>query len=142
VPWIPELLNEARAESTTKTYYRTFIRWKKLALSNSLGEKDIFPAKAIHFGIYFCSVVQSTTSFSSVSKSFYKIKWMHDLFGMESPTDSTLVKNILEGAKRRLSKSVVKKEPVKPELLLKMFNSIYRENNVKNQRIICACLLA
>jgi integrase len=67
---------------------------------------------------------------------------MHDLFGMESPTDSMLVKNILEDAKRRLSKSVVKKEPGTPELLLKMFNSLYREKNVKNQRIICACLLA
>ncbi|XP_053405894.1 uncharacterized protein LOC123561533 isoform X1 [Mercenaria mercenaria] len=142
VTWIPELLKDARADSTTKCYNRGFIRWRKWALSNSLGEKDIFPAKPFIFGIYLCSIVQSSNSFSAVSKSYYSVKWMHDLYGLTSPTDSSLVKNILEAAKRKLSKKIVKKEPVTPVMLLRMFNSLYQENNIKNQRIICACLLA
>ena len=142
VPSIPEILKDARADSTTKSYNRSFMRWKRWALGNSVGEKDIFPANAFVFAIYLCSVVQSSSSFSTVSKAYYSVKWIHDLYGMKSPTDSLLVKNILESAKRRLSKCVVKKEPVTVDILLKMFNSLYCEKDMKNQRTICACLLA
>jgi integrase len=59
-----------------------------------------------------------------------------------SPTESFLVKNILEGANRRLAVPTKKKEPITPELLLKMYDNLYSDNNVLNQRTICACLLA
>jgi integrase len=58
-----------------------------------------------------------------------------------SPTESFLVKNILGGAKRRLAVPTKKKEPITPELLLKMYDNLYGDNNVFNQRTICACLL-
>jgi hypothetical protein len=44
------------------------------------------------------------------------------------------VKNILEGAKRRLAVPTKKKEPITPELLLKMYDNLYSDNNVLNQR--------
>ena len=59
-----------------------------------------------------------------------------------SPTESFLVKNVLEGAKRRLAVPTKKKEPITPELLLKMYDNLYSDNNVLNQRTICDCLLA
>ena len=59
-----------------------------------------------------------------------------------SPTESFLVKNVLEGAKRRLAVPTKKKEPITPELLLKMYDNVYSDNTVFNQRTICACLLA
>jgi len=52
------------------------------------------------------------------------------------------MKNVLEGAKRRLAVPTKKKEPITPELLLKMYDNLYSDNNVFNQRTICACLLA
>jgi integrase len=52
------------------------------------------------------------------------------------------VKNILEGAKRKLATPTVKKEPITPELLSLMYNSNYKENDLFSQRTICACLLA
>ena len=58
-----------------------------------------------------------------------------------SPTESFLVKNVLEGAERRLAVPTKKKEPITPELLLKMYDNLYSDNNVFNQRTICACLL-
>ena len=49
-----------------------------------------------------------------------------------SPTESDIVKNNLEGARRRLSHSVQKKDPKTPELSEKTFV----EGNLMNQRII------
>ena len=57
-------------------------------------------------------------------------------------TDSNLVKNVLEAAKRKLFNPVVKKQPINIELLNKMYSSLYKAGNLKNQRTICACLLA
>jgi integrase len=77
-----------------------------------------------------------------VIQAFYSIRWAHYVISVISPTESFLVKNILEGAKRRLCVPTVKKDPVTPELLPKMYDSLFSANNVYNQRTICACLLA
>ena len=55
--------------------------------------------------------------------------------------DSNLVTNILESAKRKLAKPVTKKEPITVELLTKMYPRLFCDYHVKNQRIICACLI-
>ena len=52
------------------------------------------------------------------------------------------MKNILEGAKRKLATPTVKKEQITPELLPLMYNSNYKDNDLFSQRTICACLLA
>ena len=51
--------------------------------------------------------------------------------------DSNLVTNILESAKRKLAKPVTKKEPI----TVKMYPRLFCDCHVKNQRIICACLI-
>ena len=104
VTHIPELLNSARTGSTMLTYQRAFRRWKAWALCNSVKEEDIFPAKPLIFAIYLCSVAKSFSSQGPVNKAFYSIKYMHELVGMNSPTESSLVRNVLEGAKRKLSR--------------------------------------
>ena len=53
-----------------------------------------------------------------------------------------MLKNIPEGAKRKLATPTVEKEPITPELLSPMYNSNYKENYLFSQRTICACLLA
>ena len=44
VGFLPDLLSDSRAESTSKTYHNGFMRWRKWALENGLLESDIFPA--------------------------------------------------------------------------------------------------
>jgi hypothetical protein len=44
-----------------------------------------------------------------VIQVFYSIRWAHYVISVISPTESFLVKNILEGAKRRLCVPTVKK---------------------------------
>lgn len=63
---------------------------------------------------------------------------MHEINGFISLTYSSLVSN----AKRKLAKRVVKKEPVTTDLLLAVYSQLYEEGNLKNQRILCAFLLA
>ena len=46
------------------------------------------------------------------------IRWAQDLFGLTNPYYSNLVKGILESAKRSLSRAIVKKEPVTPDMVL------------------------
>ena len=74
-------------------------------------------------------------------QAFYSIRWAHYVISVISPTESVVVKSILEGAKTRLCVPTVKKEPV-TELLQKMYDSLLSAKNVYNQRTMCACLLA
>ena len=63
---LPELLKDSRASSTVKSYHSGFIRWKKWALSNELGSKDVLPAKAFHVALYLASIIQTADSASPV----------------------------------------------------------------------------
>lgn len=139
---VPELLKDSGAASTGKTYHRRFLRWRKWAINTGLGVGDTFPAKALHVAIYLASTIQTAISPSPVISAFYSIKCHHDLVDLKSPTDSKLVSNIMEAGKRRLARPVINKEPETIKMLSDMFYSLHSEGNVKNQRIICACLVA
>ncbi|CAG2207949.1 unnamed protein product [Mytilus edulis] len=140
---LPELLSESRAASTTKGYYQSFLRWKKWAILNGIENCDILPAKAFHVAIYLASLTQSSNTVSPVVQAFYSLKWIHSLIGsLCSPTDSSLVINVLEGAKRSLATPTNKKEPISVELLHKMYDAMFSFGNLYNQRIICACFTA
>ena len=139
---LPDLLRKSRAISTDKKYSSAFVRFHKWALSNGLRSRDILPAKAFPVAIYLASLIQTVNSFSPVIAAFYAIKWFHDIYGLESPTNSKLVVNVLEAAKRVLSKHTVKKEPITVQILTNLYERMYSENNLKNQRMICACLVA
>ncbi|CAG2240187.1 unnamed protein product [Mytilus edulis] len=132
---LPELLSESRAASTTKGYYQSFLRWKKWAILNGIENCDILPAKAFHVAIYLASLTQSSNTVSPVVQAFYSLKWIHSLIGsLCSPTDSSLVINVLEGAKRSLATPTNKKEPISVELLHKMYDAMFSFGNLYNQQ--------
>lgn len=139
---LPEVLRKSRSDSTDKKYSSAFVRFHKWGLCNGLRSRDILPAKAFTVAIYLASLIQTANSPSPVIAAFYAIKWFHDMYGLVSPTNSKLVVNVLESAKRILSKYTFKKEPVTVEILSRLYTGLYLENNVKNQRMICACLVA
>lgn len=142
VALLPDLLRESRANGTNQKYSNGFKRWAKWAQASGLGISDILPAKPLQTALYLLSVIQSARTPSPVVTAFYSIKWFHEINGFNSPTNSTLVINILEAGKRKLSKPVNKKEPVTIEILQSLYNTLYEEENMKSQRIICACLVA
>ena len=95
-------------------------------------KKKILPAKDLHVALYLASLAQLSRTPSPVIQAFYSIRWAHYVISVNSHTESFLVKNILEGAKRRLCVPTVKKEPVTPELLQKMYDSLISAKNVIN----------
>ena len=103
---LPDVLQKSRADSTNKKYSSAFLRFHKWALCNELGSGDILPAKIFPVAIYLASLIQTANSPGPVITAFYAIKWFHDLYGFESPTNSKLVVNILEASKRILSKPI------------------------------------
>ena len=123
VSQLPILLSESRASNTVSNYRTGFLRWKKWALGNGFAIGDVLPAKAFHVAFYLVSIIQQSNSSSSLVNAFYSIKWMHSLYDKNSPTDSTLVKNVFEAGKRRLAKRVSKKEVISVELLKNVYNS-------------------
>ena len=110
-------------------------------MCNQLGSSDILPAKAFPVALYLESLLQSAKTPAPVISAFYGIKWMHDLYGLDSPTDSKIVVNVVESAKRILSTQTNKKEPITVEILLAMYKRIYKDKDVMSQRIIVASLL-
>ena len=139
---LPDLLKQSRAYNTRSSYSKGFKRWKRWVVSNGLNSKEALPAKAFHVALYLASLVQTANTPSPIICAFYSIKWYHELFDFVAPTDSNLVKNILEAAKRKLAKPVIKKQPITLELLMKVYNTLFIEKNIKNQRTICAFLLS
>lgn len=111
-------------------------------MRKGLKEVQCFPARAIHVALYLASLVQNSSTPSVVIQAFYSKKWAHSVIGSDSPTDSLLVKNILEGAKRLLSTTKNRKDPITPELLDSVYCANYKDNDLFSQRTICCCLLA
>ena len=66
---------------------------------------------------YLESLLQSNSSYSALEAAVYGIRWAHNLYGFSNPCESNLVNGILESAKRSLSRSIVKKEPVTPDMV-------------------------
>lgn len=102
----------------------------------------MLPAKTFPVAIYLASLIQSANTPAPVVTAFYSIKFYHEIAGFISPTDSSLVTTILEAAKRKLSKPIVKKEPVTIELLNSIYLHLYCDGNIYNQRITCALLVS
>ena len=137
---IPELLQNSKAESTNNKYSRSFKKWQKWANDNSISNK--LPIKPLHVCIYISFLMQNNGTLGSINDTFYGIRWAHNLMGEVSPTESLMVKLVLEGAKRTLSKPVNKKEVITKEDLNALYDKHFDENNVYNQRFICMVLLS
>ena len=139
---LPDVLKSTRAENTVNNYKRAFNRWKFWCLAHGLKDEETLPARAFHVALYLVSLVQTANTASPIINAYYALKWYHDMFEYDSPTDSRLVTNVLQAAKRKLAKPVNKKEPMTVELLQKMYGHMYVEGNVMNQRFITICLLS
>ena len=126
---LPDVLRKSRAEGTDRKYYGAFTRCHKWVLSNGLRSSDILPTNALTVAICLVSLIQSAKSPSSVFfYAFCGIKRFHGIYGLYLPTNSKLVVNVLESAKRILSKHTVKKDPITIDILISLYLRLYSEN--------------
>ncbi|CAH3182569.1 unnamed protein product, partial [Porites lobata] len=85
----------------------------------------------------------NNSSYSALEAAVYGIRWAHDLFGLSNPCDSNLVKGTLKSAKRSLSRPIVKKEPVTPDMVFSICQKFASANaNLSDLRTAAICVAA
>lgn len=69
---------------------------------------------------------------------FSALKWVHDIIPhgpLDNPVDTTLSRNIIEASKRLFSRSIIKKEPVTPDMIYRICLVFARvDSNLKDLR--------
>ena len=79
----------SEAYSTSSQYHRAFRKWKEFAVCK-LNETS-FPADPFHVALYLQHLLEQAQSPSVIDSAFYGIKWAHDMAGVPSPTDNSVV---------------------------------------------------
>ena len=116
---LPSLLMSAKATSTTKQYLRSWNKWEAWASSKT--GVPVFPVQPFHLSLYISHL--ATTGMKSLADSASAaMKWTHSLAGLPSPTENPLVKIALQGFKRTTSSPVSRKEPISPDILMKIMD--------------------
>jgi hypothetical protein len=59
--------------------------------------------------MYLTSLIQTSVSVEVLNSILYAVKWYHNIFLLEDPCVNKLVKFVLEGGKRILSKPIKKR---------------------------------
>lgn len=107
---IPEILLQDRAPSTVRKYQESFQRWKTWAESKGLHS---LPATGQEIALYIAFLLRSANTMSSIYSAVYGIAWAHKKAGRKSPTEHTLVKQMLEASRRIIGmKPVKRKQPL------------------------------
>ena len=109
----------SKACSTSSQYHRAYCKWKEFAVCK-LNENG-FPADPFHVALYLQHLIEQSQSPSVIDSAFYGIKWAHDMAGLPSPTDNSVVQAVRSASKRVLGTATVnRKEPISSDLILKI----------------------
>ena len=117
---IPDILYSSRAESTNHSYGLAYKKWRLWA--SAYPEVLPLPAQANHVLLYLVELEKQATSFSILNLAVCAIKWAHSMAGLDSPTDSILIKEALLGFKRRLAQPTIRKEPFTKEQIMQIID--------------------
>ena len=113
----------SKSDSTVEKYNYQVKAFKSYCETKNL---QCLPAYPIHVAMYLSSLIDKGKSDSVVSAAFYGIKWYHCVNDVEDPTESSIVKAMLESAKRLNSKPTQKKDVVTAKHLVELCD-IYKE---------------
>ena len=116
---LPAIALRSKAPAAVMKYAGGFSRWKKWAATKP--GIEAFPAKPFQFALYLAFLTQSAKTSAPVEEAVNYISWAHQLAVIKDPADHPLVRQILAGAKRILAHKTMKKEPIIPEILHRMF---------------------
>ncbi|KAK3093741.1 hypothetical protein FSP39_019543 [Pinctada imbricata] len=105
------------SENTCKSYSNGFKKWQRFISAQG---HSALPAHPVHIALYLTHLLDSGASSNTVNLAVYCIKWVHGLNGYSDPTDNSFVKNLQESAKRRAKPKTCRKDPVTPEMLIKL----------------------
>ncbi|KAK3104500.1 hypothetical protein FSP39_003510 [Pinctada imbricata] len=136
---LPELFVASKSINTVKKYRYGFKEWCEWCKKfNSI---STVPASDYHVCLFIMSLMRNNASVSKIEQAIYSISWAQYIAGYDNPCESVLVKNIVEGARRKLSRPVVKKEPITPDILCKLVERFGMSDNLYDKRIVTMCLI-
>ena len=118
----------SKADTTNRKYYYGFKQFESYCKQNDYSAKPVNP---IHVAMYITELLDRQVSFNVIRTAFYSIKWIHNVNGLQDPTDNMFVKNLLDAGKRLRPIPVKKKDVINTEML-KQLCEIYK----------CSCDLA
>ena len=126
----------SKAGGTIRTYLGGFNSWKRWAKFNGL---NYLPANPFHVAMYLQIILQSASSASPINSAVYSIDWVHGLAGFQKVSSHCLVQSMMGASKRVLAKPKNRKEPITPEMLQQLEESLKDKSCVascKNSRIM------
>ena len=133
---------KAKALSTTERYSRAFQKFREW--SSCYEEVLCLPSDEMSVALYLEFLLQQSNPYSTLESACYGINWAHNLYGFPSPCDSKFrVRNVLEAAERELAEPVSKKEPVTPDMILRICLRFAGPNaNLSDLRLAAICVTA
>ena len=136
---LPKLLISAKASSTTAKYSASWKRWE--AWASAKVNINTFPVKPSDFALYLASL-HSSGHKSAADSAAAAVKWAHNLAGLPSPTDDPLIKTTLQGCRRLTASTPLRKEPVTPDILAKLYDAHgHPDAKLDDLRLLFVCFV-
>lgn len=129
----------ARADNTVLKYHHQAKGFIDFCIEKGF---EYRPAHSIHIAMYLSSLIDNNKSASVISAVFYAIKWYHSVNDFTDPTENSVVKSMLECAKRLNSKPIKKKDVVNSEHLIKLCDMFIESTDVIVLRDLAMILLS
>ena len=91
--------------------------------------------------LYMQHLADMSASKATVEEAFNAVAWIHSMSGQTSPTETQLVKTLLQGLQRKLAKPTKKKQLMTPDILEAIVDNAYQSASLADLRLATACLL-
>ena len=132
---------QSRAPKTADKYSRAFNEFH--LWTSCYNELKSLPARVTTVALYLEHLLQTNSPYSKLESAVYGIRWVHGLYGWESPCEAALVRNILEAGKRTLLKPTLKKEPFTLDMLANLCTRYAsHSSNLSDLRLSAICVTA
>ena len=137
---LPDIIAASHQPNTVKVYvtwYNRFLKWAK-----TFEELDTMPVSELTIAMFLLSLYQQGTSTSSLQQCISAMNWINDLSGCKKPTDSPMVKLIVEGSVRLSSHVTQRKKPITVDMIREHVTELYSYSfDGSSLAHICVCVL-
>ena len=129
----------SRAPSTSTVYSQAFREFQLFAIAHKV---SCLPAQPEHVLMFLEARRAQGLSSTSLSNSLYGIAWMHNLMGFPSPSDHTLCRAFLEGARRLAPPKQCKTIPATHCMLVALHNAALQSGRLIDYRTFLIALFS
>ena len=132
-------LTTSRSDNTCKSYTNGFKKWQRFITAQG---HSALPAHPVHVALYITHLLNNNATVNIVNLAVYSIKWVHEINGYSDPTSNAFVKNLQESAKRRAKPKTCRKDPVTPEMLIRLCKMFETSNDLLTVRDLTMILIS